>query len=193
VRGVLLTTLVFEALLAGSLVWSIARPSRRIWPPPSRTSWEFLFTWALTLVSLAGCVTVGVLGWNSLGLPAWLRFGVGLTLLVAGASFGLWGVRVLSTHASLGLGGELIRGAPYRVSRNPQYVGNLAALLGWALLAASGPVILVCAGAGLWFVLAPFSEEPWLRGQFGAAYDEYCRETPRFLGVPGRPTGAGHG
>ncbi|MDH3622522.1 MAG: hypothetical protein OES69_13780 [Myxococcales bacterium] len=33
-----------------------------------------------------------------------------------------------------------------------------------------------------WFALTPFTEEPWLRKQYGEAYDAYCQRVPRFLG-----------
>jgi protein-S-isoprenylcysteine O-methyltransferase Ste14 len=32
-----------------------------------------------------------------------------------------------------------------------------------------------------WFIMAPFAEEPWLRGHLGPTYDEYARQVPRFL------------
>lgn len=30
--------------------------------------------------------------------------------------------------------------------------------------------------------LFPFTEEPWLREQYGDDYEEYCERTPRFIG-----------
>jgi protein-S-isoprenylcysteine O-methyltransferase Ste14 len=33
------------------------------------------------------------------------------------------------------------------------------------------------------FVLAPFSEEPWLIEQHGEAYDKYMKQTPRFFDI----------
>ena len=49
--------------------------------------------------------------------------------------FALWGVRTLGVHQSLGLEGELARGGPYELSRNPQYVGDTLLLVGYALCA----------------------------------------------------------
>lgn len=28
-----------------------------------------------------------------------------------------------------------------------------------------------------------FSEEPWLRQQYGKTYEDYCKEVPRFIGL----------
>ena len=123
------------------------------------------------------------IGWASNAFPGWLRLGVGAPLLVSGVGSLLWSVRVLSVHASLGLRGQLVRVGPYRHSRNPQYVSLLAILAGWALLSASSPALWACFGAGAWYFLAAFVEEPWLRAQFGAEYDAYARTTPRFIAV----------
>ena len=126
---------------------------------------------------------MGVLGWGSLAIPFSVRFVVGPVLISAGLVLGLLSVRQLSAHASLGLGRELVRVGPYRYTRNPQYVADIALFLGWALLAASVPGLLTSFAGSLWFAIAPFVEEPWLREKYGEAYDSYCREVPRFLGV----------
>src|SRR6516165_10810212 len=101
---------------------------RRIWPPPSRHSWQFYFTWVGSWITLSGAFLLAVLDKNTLGLSATLRLGVGVPLLLVGAALIAWGSRTLSLHTSLGLGGQLIRSGPYRWSRNPQYVGLCAYL-----------------------------------------------------------------
>jgi protein-S-isoprenylcysteine O-methyltransferase Ste14 len=135
----------------------------------------------LTAVSFLGTLLAGATHWNTLGLPSTVRIGLGAPLLIGGMALSLWGVHMLSIHASLGLRGQLIRDGPYRYSRNPQYVGSLACLLGWAVLTSSPASLAACLGCGAWYVLAPFAEEPWLRNQFGVAYERYCEAIPRFL------------
>lgn len=49
------------------LVYSILRPSRRIWPPPSQQTWQYYVVWLLTILSFSGFVLVGILDWNRLG------------------------------------------------------------------------------------------------------------------------------
>ena len=51
------------------LVYSILRPSRRIWPPPAQKTWQYYVVWLLTILSFGGFVLVGILDWNSLGWP----------------------------------------------------------------------------------------------------------------------------
>lgn len=82
------------------------------------------------------------------------------------------------THPPVAL---VVRG-PYRLSRNPMYVGVTLALLGQALLWSS-PAVLAYGLA----VLAGFHvrvvryEEPVLRGTFGAAYEVYAAQVPRWI------------
>jgi protein-S-isoprenylcysteine O-methyltransferase Ste14 len=171
-----------EILLVGSLVLSIVSPRKRIWPPRGRRSWEFWFTWSLTSVALAGGMILGLFDWNRWLFPHWIRLPVGGLLVAAGISYALWGLRVLGSHASLGLGGRLVSSGPYRYSRNPEYVGDIVALLGYAIVSNSLLVLVVAALGAAWFALAPYAEEPWLRRQLGESYDEYARQVPRFIG-----------
>lgn len=180
-------TLVDLTALGATIVWSIAVPERRVWPPPGRGSWRFALTWALTGIGLAGYLVLAVLDARALADASALRIALGSALAACGLAFALWGVHTLTAHAALGLGGPLVTGGPYRFSRNPQYVGDIALLLGVAILSDSGRVWLACAGGVLWFALAPFAEEPWLRERLGSPYEDYLRSTPRFLGPPRPP------
>lgn len=186
--------ITFAALvvLGSCLVVSILWPGRRIWPPPGRDSWQYRLVWTLTDVSAVGIVAVGLLDWNTFVLDHWLRLPVGGALALGGGAFALWGIRHLSWHASLGLEATLIRTGPYRWTRNPQYVGDIAMLVGWGIVFDSALAWVLCALAIAWFALAPVAEEPWLREQYGEPYERYRREVPRFLG-PTAPahTGAG--
>ena len=177
-----------QTLLVGSLVLSILSPRKRIWPPSGRWSWQFWFTWSLTSVALAGGMILGFLDWNSWVLPHWVRLPVGGLLIAAGISFAFWGLRTLGSHASLGLGGELVSSGPYRYSRNPEYVGDIVALLGYAIVCNSLLVLVVAALGAAWFALAPYAEEPWLHRQLGDRYDDYARQVPRFIGFRRPPS-----
>ena len=75
---------------------------------------------------------------------------------------------------------------PYRISRNPQYVADIAMLAGFAILANSTYAWITCLLGMVWFVLAPFTEEPWLRDQFGVEYELYMKRVPRFLSLKRR-------
>ncbi len=175
--------LTAELVLGAALLWSLARPAARIWPPPGRDSWQYRLVWALIDVATAGILVVGALDWNTFVLHHWVRIPLGAVLALGGGAFALWGIRHLTWHASLGLDAEFVRSGPYRWTRNPQYVGDIVMLLGWALLFNSLPAWILCALGIAWFALAPFAEEPWLREHYGEPYERYRREVPRFLGV----------
>jgi protein-S-isoprenylcysteine O-methyltransferase Ste14 len=180
------STLAAELVLGAILLLSILRPAARIWPPPGRGSWQYRTVWGLVDLVTVGIVCVGILDWNRFALDTWLRVPFGAVLAAAGGAFALWGIHTLSWHASLGLEAELVRTGPYRWTRNPQYVGDIAMLAGWAIVSGSLLGGVLCLLAMAWFAAAPLAEEPWLREHYGPAYDDYRRRVPRFLGLPRR-------
>ena len=176
-----IAVLLAEVLLMASLIYSLANPSHRIWPPPRKKSWQFWWMWVLTEGSMLGVVIVSLLDWNSFVLHHWSRFIVGSVLVVGGLWLVLWGIRTLSIQASFGLKGQLVIQGPYRFSRNPQYVGTYAYLLGLPIMTNSLLSLILCLVGIFCFCLAVFIEEPWLREQFGAEYDDYCKRVRRFV------------
>ncbi len=72
---------------------------------------------------------------------------------------------------------------PYLVTRNPMYVGVSSWLLGVAALTDARLLwwyALITMAAFHFFVR--LVEEPLLRRRFGATYDDYTRNVPRWLG-----------
>jgi protein-S-isoprenylcysteine O-methyltransferase Ste14 len=70
----------------------------------------------------------------------------------------------------------------YRYVRNPMISGVIALLLGEAVLFGSAVVLawaLIVITVNM--VYMPLVEEPGLRQRFGADYDEYARNVPRWL------------
>jgi protein-S-isoprenylcysteine O-methyltransferase Ste14 len=169
-------------LLLAALVLTFFDPSRRVWPLPSRDCWQFRFIWGGYGIGIAATFIVGILDWNSFLLNHWSRVPVGAFLFVAGLGFYFWGIRTLSFETTLGAGGAFIESGPYRYSRNPQYVGSIANLLGFGILCNSLMTWVLCLLGAAWFALAPLVEEPWLRERFGSPYEDYLRRVPRFLG-----------
>jgi protein-S-isoprenylcysteine O-methyltransferase Ste14 len=71
----------------------------------------------------------------------------------------------------------------YRFSRNPMYVGVVTAVLGQALWARSAGIAAYAAVLVAMFHLrVVMFEEPVLRRSFGAEYDRYTAEVPRWFG-----------
>jgi len=168
-------------LNCATVVLSIVRPDMRVWPPPRRDSWQYAYNGVVSYTGLLGLVALGVLDWNHFALHHWTRFLVGGPLVACG-SFALWGYLTLGARASRGLGSALVTGGPYRYSRNPQYVGTIPAVLGYAILCNSILTLVTALLLAGWLVLVPFAEESWCREQLGAAYEAYAKKVPRFLG-----------
>ena len=176
--------LVAVLLNTATVVLSIIRPDRRVWPPPRRDSWQYLYNGAVTFTGMLGLVGLGIFDWNSLELHGTVRLLAG-GLLMACGFFALWGYLTLGAHASRGLGCELVTTGPYRYSRNPQYVGTIPVVFGYAILSASSLALVLALFISVWFVLVPFAEESWCRENLGAPYEAYAATVPRFFGRGG--------
>jgi protein-S-isoprenylcysteine O-methyltransferase Ste14 len=129
-----------------------------------------------------------LLSWSGVARPPAMGLpqATGILVAAAGALLALWCVL---TFALLGKGTPapfdpprrlVIRG-PYRLVRNPMYLGAGIALAGAALYYESaalasyaGAFLLVMHAFVVWY------EEPTLRAAFGAEYDGYCREVRRW-------------
>jgi protein-S-isoprenylcysteine O-methyltransferase Ste14 len=111
----------------------------------------------------------------------------GAALVAAGAavlldSFARFALRGLGTPAPIAPPTRLVVTGLYRHVRNPMYVAVLAAVLGQALLLGNPKVLGY--GAALWPVFHLFVvgyEEPRLRRTFGAEYEEFVRNVPRWI------------
>lgn len=116
----------------------------------------------------------------------------GLILLLAGlviylrcvTDFGAAG----GTPAPIDPPKQLVVRGLYRFSRNPMYVGVLSVIAGQALLFASWRLALYAAAVfGMFHGFVVLYEEPTLRRQFGASYEDLCTRVPRWLGRPRPP------
>src|SRR3954463_12659090 len=145
----------------------------RLWPPvaigaPLVAGWLATLRWG-----------------DPVDLGGW-RIPVGWTLVLLFAGWNGWSLWLFRRHGTGLLPGQptlrMIDEGPYRLSRNPLYVGLLAlyvasALLAptfWGLVLFPAAVLLV-----LWGAIRP--EERFLRQRFGAPYDDYARRGRRWL------------
>ncbi|MBI4094948.1 MAG: isoprenylcysteine carboxylmethyltransferase family protein [Candidatus Liptonbacteria bacterium] len=111
---------------------------------------------------------------------------LGLAPMAIGLYFLIAFFRLFEKHKTTvypgGMPTHLVREGPYRVSRNPVYLGYLLMLLGASATMGSFssflPLILFY--AVLDRVVIPF-EEKRLRERFGAAYEEYARTVRRWI------------
>ena len=183
-----MTQILFGVVLAAVLlngaavILSIVKPDLRVWPPPRKDSWQYLFNAVMSFTGLLGLVALGVVDWGSFVLQGSVRFVAGGLLMACGV-FALWGYLTLGVLASQGLGGELVTTGPYRYSRNPQYVGTIPAMLGFAIICNSTLALVTALLMSVSFILVPFAEESWCREHLGAPYEAYAAKVPRFFGL----------
>ena len=110
-------------------------------------------------------------------------FAVGLPIALIGAvGFGL---AVLSLPGSNLDAGPLSRGA-YRFSRHPMYVTSIVMFVGVAIAGRSLGLFIYAVLAGVLQVMAARREERQCLVTYGETYEDYMRETPRWIGLPHR-------
>ena len=145
----------------------------RLWPPVA-VGLPLLGGWLVTLI------------WGDpVELGAW-RVPLGWVLVLLFAGWNGWSLWLFARHRTGLLPGQqtlaLIEQGPYRLSRNPLYVGMLALYVAVALLAPTFWGLVLFPAAVLlvrWGAITP--EELFLHERFGAPYDDYTRRVRRWL------------
>jgi protein-S-isoprenylcysteine O-methyltransferase Ste14 len=139
--------------------------------------------------SLTVLIPLWIAGWRMqapfLGLLP-LRV-IGVLLAVAGAvplieSFRRFAIEGLGTPAPIAPPQRLIVTGFYRYVRNPMYVGVVAVILGEALVLGDVRLLTYAAIVRLAFhVFVLTYEEPTLRDSYGAEYDAFRANVPRWI------------
>ena len=144
-----------------------------------------------TLVFVAGFL-VGV--WINTRLPMVMsdrgpgpfELAAGWVAVVAGSVVFAWGLGTFA-RAKTGImlqqaAQRLVDAGPYRLSRNPMYVGFVAIYLGASLIANTVWPLVLLPVVLLALELAVIArEERYLQRTFGEAYEEYCQRVGRWL------------
>jgi protein-S-isoprenylcysteine O-methyltransferase Ste14 len=129
-------------------------------------------------------------------IPIWIGTSAGrpvqylapaVALLSLGTFLLLWCVREFyvsgrGTLAPWDPPQHLVSSGPYRVSRNPMYLGVLTILAGWCTLWSLRALIIysVIAMIAVHLRVLLF-EEPWAARRFGAEWDAYRARVPRWV------------
>ena len=181
-----------EALSAVLLAWAaieLVLRARQRGLQQRRTSFDWSFP--VILVCIGGGVALAFrashLGSTTWG-GGWAPFGVGLAILVAGASFRVWAIvtlgRFFTPVVMIQEGHRLVERGPYRIVRHPSYTGGLVGFLGLGIALASWLSVLAAVLLPLVGVLVRIHvEEGALTGGLGDEYREYAARTKRL--VPG--------
>jgi protein-S-isoprenylcysteine O-methyltransferase Ste14 len=145
----------------------------RLWPPVAIGA-PLLLGWLATQL---GGDPVDLSGWPAL---------LGWVLVLFFVAWNGWSLALFHRHRTGLLPGEpthaLIEEGPFRVSRNPLYVGLLALYLALAVLASTFWALALFPAAVLlldWGAIRP--EERFLHRRFGAEYDDYARRVRRWV------------
>jgi protein-S-isoprenylcysteine O-methyltransferase Ste14 len=112
---------------------------------------------------------------------------LGSVVTFLGESIRLWGVAYAGslTRVTGSVGAPaVIMAGPYAFVRNPLYLGNILMYLGIALIANALipwlPLVAVCFFVVQYSLIVTLEEE-FLEQEFGATYQEYRNNVPRFL------------
>lgn len=173
--------LVIAAGTLAAILWSIAHPERRLWPPKRYTKATPIVVWVPTFTLFGVLIVLGFMDWGSLPIPSWLRFGIGIPMIVVGNVIVWSEVAQFGIAQTGGAKGSLRTDGMYRYSRNPQYVADIAMIFGWVVLCASEGAALIGLAGIVVLIAAPFAEEPWLKEQNGSAFEDYRETVRRFL------------
>lgn len=138
---------------------------------------------------MAGLIPYAITGWESNDPPLALRI-LGVALIVAGSAvllsaFARFVVEGIGTPAPVAPTEHLVVGGLYRYVRNPQYLAVSSTILGQALLLGQPDLLLwlaIFAASVAAFVHG--YEEPTLLERYGAEYDAYRRDVPRWIPKP---------
>jgi len=120
------------------------------------------------------------LGIEETRLVGLVLMAVGVTVLVD--SFARFALQGLGTPAPIAPPRHLVVTGLYRYVRNPMYVAVLAVIFGEAIYFADPR--LAAYGVVVWLLFHAFVrlfEEPALNAQFGAAYQAYKANVPRWI------------
>jgi protein-S-isoprenylcysteine O-methyltransferase Ste14 len=115
-----------------------------------------------------------------------LKDSLGVAITLAGLAFRGWVIG----YVYIKRGGlnkqvyahDLVTDGIFGICRNPLYVGNMLIYIGVFVLHGN-PYVMVLGTLSFAFIYQciVYAEENFLRNKFGAGYDAYCRDTPRWL------------
>jgi protein-S-isoprenylcysteine O-methyltransferase Ste14 len=149
------------------------RPNAIPWPP------------VLLVAGIAFGALLGMLLPLDVAIPTRLRL-AGFVLLATGIAFDVsaifWMSRARTNILPHKAAGVLLTSGPFRVSRNPIYVGNTITLAAMGLAFSNlWYAIAAVVMALLLHRLAILREEAHLAARFGKAWDDYAARIPRWL------------
>lgn len=136
------------------------------------------------LLALLGQVPLILANWPL--RPGVIELSAGCVLLAAGIALNGWSAGAFR-RGDVGIcpfspAPVLVTEGPFRLSRNPMYLGLVAIAAGLTLATGVAANAWVTVAFAIWLNHAyVLPEERFLRERFGAAFDSYARRVPRWL------------
>ena len=128
-------------VLLGGAVWSVAFPSRRVYPMSVKGMFYYAM-WAMFWFVFGTNFALVLLDWNTGIWDSPQRFVLGVPVALLGGSLVSWGIGTLGVRNTSALPDSLITSGPYAFTRNPQYVGDILLFSGVTIIANSELVLI---------------------------------------------------
>jgi protein-S-isoprenylcysteine O-methyltransferase Ste14 len=171
------------------LYWFVVHPKVNFWRRHPKAVYYvgLIFSWGIVTPCLilfrhsllrsspppALCVAIGM---GLIALEVWIFWRVKIDL----------GTARLVGKTELSGGGEIVARGIYARMRHPRYAGSFVAIVGACVLAGTRVAWSVAAVWVMLMLAAVQLEEREMRARFGRAFEEYCRQVPRFFPLPPR-------
>jgi protein-S-isoprenylcysteine O-methyltransferase Ste14 len=163
------------------VAYSIISAKNRIWPPPSKNSWQYKIYWNLFYLGVILDIILVILEYNTWIIADEFRYYVGLILIAIGTYIVCSAIYTLGLKNTYGLEDGFINQGVYKYSRNPQYVGDIILIIGLIVFINSLHLSILLILTIIIFIMMPLSEESWLEEKYRQKYIDYKNHTPRFL------------
>jgi protein-S-isoprenylcysteine O-methyltransferase Ste14 len=173
--------LFLHYIVGGFVVYSILFPQKRIWPPPSKNSWQYRWYWNLFYIGVLLDVVLVFLEYDSWIISQKVRYFIGVPLILLGGYIVTKAIFTLGLKNTYGLKDGFVEEGLYKFTRNPQYLGDIILILGLILFLNSLNLTVLLTVAMIIFILMPFSEEIWLEETYKQTYLDYKAKTSRFI------------
>jgi protein-S-isoprenylcysteine O-methyltransferase Ste14 len=118
--------------------------------------------------------------------PRAVQLGLGVAAMAIGLTVMFWGLLTFMRFRTSVIPDRpartLVVSGPYRLSRNPMYLGLTSLYIGLALaINAAWPLVLLPVVLILLTTMVIVHEERHLREVFGSSYEDYCRRVRRWI------------
>lgn len=119
--------------------------------------------------------------WPAVHTPV-INVSIGWLLIVGGLGITIVAISQLGLSRSFGINANMLKQTSfYRLTRNPQVLGFVIAVIGFVILWPSWYAVGWAAQFLILAHVAVVTEEEHLRNRYGNEYSAYCKRVPRYI------------